>query len=446
MHHVWHEKIQKTRTCTRAKEHWLKTPKKTAIKTCEERGSPVWCTNCNVADNIIESVLEQGYGIGDFYAGQFPFIINDVNKYFNDLGDYNREFFEGTFSRLASQSKVPKTHIRWSYHVSRDWNTLWDNFTGYVSDVGNVTKKEAWLGQVEHLLDASRKFVTVKGSSYVPFFGYSFDYMYNYVLFSKCNLQESIFVTEDKQQERVERIDTALIVCAIVFVLIVTNTTWSIIPLVWLANTVVIGIILKFLYLHIVYGYMLSCAPLIPYTFVEDVNAWYHTRIQPGCFYKLLPNLASNSTEDTCLTCAGPQSYINCAEYRGGGGALDLEELVREYHIFWPGLFLIRWKWPSIAIFLVRYGLLPFDSVIGRLAMGAWQGEPIDPVWVDCYHAMWLDNILAGILIVTAAYVSTKLAVIMVQTSIQAGLLVWYTYTALGYMSLTVEQSVVVPA
>ncbi|MDA7838990.1 hypothetical protein N9A45_01530 [bacterium] len=448
VHHVWHEKIRKTRAKRPKKTFRLFTPKKTAIRTCKERGNPVWCTNCNVADNLVESVLEQSYGLGEFYSSEFPLIIHSVSHYFNDLGDYNREFFENTFSRLTSKSPVPKTHIRWSHHVTRDWNTLFDNFTSYIGDMGNETLKKAWLGQVDSFLDGSRKFVTVKNSSYVPFFGYSFHHMYNYVLFSTCDLKTSIFVSEGPtQKERLANIDTALIVCAVVILLIITNTTWSIIPLVWLANTVVIVFIVNFLYLYVVYGYMLNCVPLIPYTFVEDINAWYHTRIQPGCFYKMLPNMALNSTEDACLTCSGPQQYMNCAEYTVANyqdGMLGLDELIREYHIFWPGLFWVRWQWPALAIFLVRHGLLPLDTVLGSLAMSAWQGQPIDPVWVDCYHAMWLDNIVAGAIILLALYMSAKITVVLIQTAVQAGMLVWYTYTALGYMSLTVEQSVVI--
>ncbi len=452
VHHVWHEKLQRSPASANTKRSGrrgvtpLRTPKKTAIKTCEERGNPVWCTNCNVADNLVESVLEQSYGMGEFYTNKFPKVIADVNKYFNGLGDYNREFFEGTYSRLSSKAPVPKTHIRWTYHVARDWDTLWNNFTGYVTDLSNNTKKDAWLRQVDYFLEGSRKFVTIKNHSYVPFFGYSFDHIYNWILFSKCNLKESIFVSEGSTlEERLEYIDLALIVCAIVTGLIITNTTWSVIPLVWLANTAVIGAIIQFLYLHIVYGYMMSCAPLIPYTFLEDINAWYHTRIQPGCFYKLLPNIAQNSTEDSCLTCSGPVMYMNCAEYTAVNyqdGMLPLSELIQEYHIFWPLIFLVRWQLPDTAKFAIRYGIINIDTVIGKLAMGAWQNETIDPVWIDCYYAMWLDNILAGIIIAAGLYITTKIAFVLVQTIIQACILTWYTYTALGYMSLTVEQSV----
>jgi|TARA_B100000035_G_C20897842_1_gene507998 hypothetical protein len=138
---------------------------------------------------------------------------------------------------------------------------------------------------------------------------------------------------------------------------------------------------------------------------------------------------------------------MNCADYSVANyqdGMLTLRVLIEEYNIFWPGLFWIRWQWPSVMEFIVRNGLVTLDSTIGKLAMSAWQNEPVDPVWVDCYYAMWLDNIVAGVLILGAAYVTTKITVVLVQTIIQSVILVWYTYTALGYMSLTVEQSVVV--
>lgn len=106
-------------------------------------------------------------------------------------------------------------------------------------------------------------------------------------------------------------------------------------------------------------------------------------------------------------------------------------------------MFWVRWQWPEIPIFLVRHGILNVDTTIGRLALGAWQREPIDPVWVDCYYAMWLDNVLAAVVVSVAAFVTFKLTFVMVQTAIQAVLAVGYAYTALGYMSLAIEQSVV---
>tara|TARA_B110000858_G_scaffold179036_1_gene215378 strand:+ start:156 stop:533 length:378 start_codon:yes stop_codon:yes gene_type:complete len=123
---------------------------------------------------------------------------------------------------------------------------------------------------------------------------------------------------------------------------------------------------------------------------------------------------------------------------------LPLSELIEDYSIAWPFLFWIRWKLPDIAIFAVKNGLITFDSVLGRLSMGAWQEEPIDPIWIDCYNAMWLDNVLVGIFALLAAWITTKMMMIIFQTLVQLGILIIYIYTTLGYMSLAVERSVVV--
>ena len=82
--------------------------------------------------------------------------------------------------------------------------------------------------------------------------------------------------------------------------------------------------------------------------------------------------------------------------------------------------------------------------MIGKLALAAWQEEPIDDVWKDCYHAMWLNNVLAVAVTSIAIYVTTKLAVIAVNTGVQVMMLVWYTYMSLNYMTLAVEKSVVI--
>ena len=124
---------------------------------------------------------------------------------------------------------------------------------------------------------------------------------------------------------------------------------------------------------------------------------------------------------------------------------LPLSDLIAEYNIAWPALFYVRWKFPSIMKFLFARGFFEMDSVIGKLAGQAWDPtHGIDPVWIDCYNAMWLDNILFGLQAALILYVGGKMVVIVVQTLIQCVILVTYTYTAINYMSLAVEQSVVV--
>lgn len=485
------------------KFHWLGAPLKTAPKTCAERSSAPWCTECSIVDNIIEQAIEHGDGMSQFYSRYFgPVIITDVTTYFNKIVENNQQFFDRRFSKLSStetavEDVVPKNAERWSVHVANDWSFLVTNFTEYVFDSSHKT---TWLVHVDKFLDSSRKFFTYTNDTYVPFFGYSLYHMYDYVLFSSCVVENTIFVPFDKdgsyatvQEQRLVNMDHALLVCLIVTLVIVFNTTWSVIPLVWLANTVVMGFIISFLYLYMVYDWRLSCAPLLPYTLMEDIHAWYATRLETGCFYKILPFMALSPSEDMCLTCSAPdpwtgekirknrlwrelntstwnattnasqftalnqtyydivlgqrQTYLDCATYvhqNHTEGRLTLPEFMEEYNIFWTLLFWIRWQFPSGAAFFVENGIFAFDTVIGKLALAAWQEEPIDNVWKDCYHAMWLNNVLSVAATVVATYIATKLAVIAVQTLTQVVMLTWYIYMSLNYMTLAVEKSVVI--
>ena len=196
--------------------------------------------------------------------------------------------------------------------------------------------------------------------------------------------------------------------------------------------------------------------------------------------------MAHNATEDTCLTCSVAntwqqnnidlntkrseawangdinstyynqqlvnvtlgvtQTYQDCATYIPDNlvkGMLTLPELMEEYFIFWPLVFWVRQTFPELGVFVIEYGLVSLDSIVGKLAMACWQNEPIDDMWVDCYNVMWLDNVLAVAILCFVGYVAAKLTAVVVQSLIQIAILALYTYTSLGYISLAVEQSVV---
>jgi len=490
-----------------SKLHWLGVPLKTAPKTCAERSSAPWCTECSIIDNIIEQAIEHGDGMSEFYSQYFgTVIIHDVSEYFNTIIEDNAQFFDRRFSKLtatdtsnkqSAEELVSKNAERWTRHVANDWSFLVTNFTEYAF---NSSHKKQWLGHVDKFLDSSRKFFTYTNDTYVPFFGYSLFHMYDYILFSSCDVQNTIFIPLDSdgsyadiQQQRLVNMDNALLACLIVTLVIVFNTTWSVIPLVWLANTVILGFIISALYLYMVYDWRLSCAPLLPYTLVEDIHAWYVTRLETGCFYKILPFMALSPSEDMCLTCSAPdpwtsekirtnhlwrelnsstwnvttgtsqfttlnktyydielgqrQTYLDCSTYTHENhieGQLTLPELMMEYNIFWTPVFWFRWQFPEAAAFFVENGIFAFDTVIGKLMLAAWQEEPIDPVWKDCYHAMWLNNVLSVAVASITIYITTKLTVIAVQTFTQVAMLIWYTYMSLNYMTLAVEKSVII--
>ena len=483
-----------------SKFHWLGAPLKTAPKTCAQRAAAPWCTECSIVDNIIEQAIEHGEGMSQFYSQYFgPVIITNVTQYFNKIAPVG--FFEKRFSKLtssketAAEDTVSRASERWTVFVANDWKYLMTNFTTYIT---NTSHKKQFVTHIDKFLASSRKFFTYTNDTYVPFFGYSLYHMYDYVLFSSCDVEKTIFVPLDAhgsyttaQNQRLEHMDTALLVCLVVTLVIVFNTTWSVIPLIWLANTIVLGFIISALYLYIVYDWRLSCSPLLPYTLVEDIYAWYITRLETGCFYKILPFMAVTPSEDSCFTCSAPnpltlekmmqnarwralnestwngtasqftqfnqsyyeielgerQTYIDCAAYVADNhieGMLTLPELMQEYNIFWTLLFGLRWQFPEQATFLVENGIFAFDTVIGKLALSAWQNIPIDDVWKDCYHAMWLNNVLAIFILTLALYITTKMTVIVIQTMTHLFMLVWYTYISINYMTLAVEKSIVI--
>jgi len=455
--HHWSENIRhhQLHTQNQQPKEWLKRPLRTSTQRCANRTSRFQssCVDCAILDNLIESILIQADGIASFYGGaseyttrdlDFPFILNDVSEYFNELAEYNSDFFDAQFSKLESteSAPIPKTFIRWEYHAANDWKYLFTNFSDFIIDWNNETRQDNIDKEIRKFINSTRRFVATSDDSYVPFYGYSFYHIYNYLLFNTCDLDATLFVTTTTQEERLDKIDTAIIVCAIVTFVLITNASWSILPLIWLANTIVIGIIINFLYLYIVYDYMITCAPIMPYTLVEDIYAWYSSRINPGCFYKVLPHLSIGATDDTCLVCSAPPVYKDCTVYKAANfteGMLPLKDLIQEYNIFWPQLFWIRWKLPEVATWFVKNAVLELDSVIGKLALGAWQNEPIDPIWIDCFYAMWLDNILAGFVIAFASYITFKMTTIVIQTAIRAGILAIYAYQTLSLISETVE-------
>ena len=453
----WSENIQHHQLHKHAQKpiHWLKRPLRVSINRCANRTSRFKssCVDCAILDNLIETILIQADGISSFYKDNsitkkreidFPFILTNVSSYFDELAEYNSDFFEAQFSKLENveNAPIPKTSIRWEYHVVNDWKYLFSNFSEFIVDWNNETCQNNIDREIRKFINSTRLFVSSSKDTYVPFYAYSFYHMYNYLLFNTCDLDATLFVTTTTQDERLEKIDTALIVCAIVIFLLVTNASWSILPLIWLANTIVIGIIVNFIYLYIVYDYMITCAPIIPYTLVEDIYAWYSTRINPGCFYHVLPHLSTDATDDTCLTCSTPPIYKDCTVYTAANfteGMLPLQDLISDYNIFWPQLFWIRWKVPELATWFVKNAVVDLDTTIGKLALSAWQNEPIDPIWIDCFYAMWLDNILAGFAVAIVSYIIFKIVTIAIQTSIRVGILIMYTYQTLSLVSETVE-------
>jgi hypothetical protein len=435
-------------------------------------------------DNAVEEMIFQITSVGEFYTNEergFPFIMTNVSAYFDELIEYNADFFDSTFTTVAATEEIvyEKDAVRWTFYVANDWNNFMGLGWTFITDFTNKTKKDQWTGQIDKFLNATTDFVTKSDDSYVPFYGYSFFYFYDYLFFSKCDLQESIFVTTSNQNDRVDQIDVAIKACFIALLILATTPYWSIIPLAWVANILVIITIVNYLFLYIVYGYQITCAPLMPYTLVEDLNAWYQTRIDPGCFYKLFPTMANGASDDTCLVCpvgdkwsnanivetnitgsvlsgtvgvevdvdfSGLISYQDCATYIPDNYVTDmltLSSLMDDYFIFWPGIFWLRKVWPGLSVFLIEWSVVDLKTSLGKLALASYQNEPIDEMWNECANIMFLDNIVAGAAIAVAGYIIVQVLIVIIQTLMQILILIMYIYNLLVYISLAIEISIV---
>ena len=122
-----------------------------------------------------------------FYTTEFPDILINVSLYFNDMLDYNKEFFEGTAARLASSSSniydmdesgvdiivydnqgkvvprdengqliwtidgnvVPRDENgklllnRWQW-AGQEWESFFTDLALYIQNTSNETRKENW--------------------------------------------------------------------------------------------------------------------------------------------------------------------------------------------------------------------------------------------------------------------------------------------------------------
>ena len=77
------------------------------------------------------------------------------------------------------------------------------------------------------------------------------------------------------------------------------------------------------------------------------------------------------------------QSYLDCATYVSANhveGQLTLPEVIESFSIFWTPLFWLRWQYPEQATFFVKNGIFEMDSVLGRMALAAWQACLLWPV------------------------------------------------------------------
>ena len=365
--------------------HTLKAPIRTNINLVPPTylcPGENFCFECALLDNFIDQTVVHATAVGDFYSNVFGAekqsskracysppckgISNDVvhyfDMYFKNASDDILDTISGLGAIYDASLRVDNIP-RWN-RVSADWNRLF---------AGNVS--------VDDAINAFAQFLETTNSSYVPFMGFGLPYVVTYPISETCS-EEAIFVAQSSMEERLVRIDAAVTYVLLAFLVIFTSFIWSYIPFGDILGSLFAVTLGFWMYLWVVYGWLPTCMPTLPYMLFEDLTMWVTTRMDPGCFCTFFPHLTTcaASTCDICFDNQMP-SYDNC---------LARHEIMNEWSIFWNGPFLIRWQFPNILAAVVEYTDI-FDDMntsIAVLAREAYETpDTPDPHMIDCF---WL--------------------------------------------------------
>ena len=395
-----------------------------------------FCFECALLDNFIDQVVVHASEVGDFYGNVFGAdeqrskraclttpcrgISNDVIHYFDMYFKNASDDVLNTISGLGAvydatvrADRVP----RWN-RVSEDWHRL---FTMNVS--------------VDEGIDAFARFVETANDTYVPFTGYGLPYVVTYPIAETCK-EEAIFVKHSTQEERLRRIDSAVVGVFFAFLIIFTSSIWSFIPFGDLIGSALALQGAFWIYMWIVYGWLPTCFPTLPYLLMEDVSMWIQTRMDPGCFCTLFPELTTAFCKaSTCDVCFAEKvaTYENC---------LDRHAIMTDWSIFWNGPFLVRWQFPSLFGVFVQYTDV-FDDSNTSLAILAREAYEVpnapDPHMLDCFWMTALNLPINAFVWSYAAYVASTAAVQMA-IFIGNGVLTFFTvFMLFGRMVLSIE-------
>ena len=254
--------------------------------------------------------------------------------------------------------------------VEQDWINLFDILVpqfdfwlGYtllnITTWGTNHSQEVLNGQTDKFISGTTRLFTETENNYVDFYGYSITYLVSQAIVGVCDVEMSVWVEDSTQAQRIDRMDAAFMVCLILSLVILSHTYWSPISLSFIANIVILIQFNVFLWMFMTYGYMPSCAPLLPYTLSEDIIEWIFLRIAPGCFCTMFPNITSVRQDcqlSTCHAC-GEKPLQGTGEYDIFGN--EIEEpipwpycqeqvpLMKELGIFGIGLSYCDGKFPN---------------------------------------------------------------------------------------------------
>jgi len=449
---------------------------------CPNPESPA-CVNCIILDNFFEIVRDWAAAYGRFVSNVYgaklqdpdpvtgfvqPGTLVDINDYFYHMMTNNSGFVDNTQqltrakhklhrkfhpyrekkfkrhkhhklrSQAAYDSTIAPITARWP-RVGRDWSDWYGNYSAYYfgsNNAGTNTTKNDTAYQTKRLVQGLKRLLSSATDEYVPFFGYGIPYTVSFIFTESCQVETAVWNEGTSQSERLSNIDNALWACLIFTVALMTNGMWSVIPLGFVVNTIVLLQLNKLLFFWIVYGYLPSCEPTMPQMLMEDIVEWIQHRIAPGCFCSDWPVLAGEwCAPSTCYQCdIAAGQYINCN---------DELPFAAEWGVWWWFPMALRVHWPESISWLATTGIVAEgDAAFQNLVFEAFQyPDATTSLQRECVSVTFGDAFVNLVLLSIAGYIVFQVIMVVVKFLIDFSLMLMQIFFLFQWTAVAIEQT-----
>ena len=313
-----------------ARKLTARAPLNVGISECDGES----CLHCTLLDNTIDVVITHSRALKTFYESSYQHLINDVEAY----GKGVVSFEEHLFASETAQASLNAAQISRYEFVQEDWQKLFHSAT------------HSWRqNDTEFVIDGVAKLLTHVNDSYVPLFGYGIPFVVTYPVFESCDVESMIFVNHADNSNinvRLNSISRALVYVTLYNTAILNHNWLSAVPLSPFTGLLPLITADLFIYSYTVYGYLPTCVPLVPYTFMDDI--WHYTQSLH----------APSDFKDYFKTLSTKDEYRECSA--------ELEN----FTILWPFITFLRDNSINIADFIPSFNDKKISDEIQKLRLG----------------------------------------------------------------------------
>lgn len=403
------------------------------ITPCSQRENARVCIDCNIVDNFLNAVIDNGISMSNYY--QFVYAPKTIPSFIEYWKDEDSQAWRENVGQSIARAFEQKS---WDFDtrlnaVQNDSPTLTSNTTARVRlrsanndelktiDYLKRAKKDwdwffsgGWnifVDQGENarpqLFQVLLNFLSEDESAYVHFFGHSLKY-YLSKPFDECPM-EKMYCTASTYEERQKLIGDAFSYMFYVFLGLYLIQYQTEIPIFTFLSASATTICL-FIYGYTVYDYTFLCLPSIPNCAIDDIYGFVADIMFPNCFCYYLPSLAQTCNPDSCFLCSMRTEYTSCS---------SLVPLYDQLGVFWSACFYVRMNYPTFFLFL--YKQTPFSWIVRKspalvtLAQDIIENVNVTQSEIDCLNLSYVDTLY----ILTAAWLIVKVTGLWVKISVR---------------------------